>query len=124
MRSKIRWSGIVGLCIGLAGCNVLVPTGCTLEALPYLVVEVRDARTGAPAAMGATGMVQEGSFIDTLYAINELVLETFEYERAGTYNVRIQKAGYQDWTAQDVRVKKGRCGVETVTLRARLEPAS
>lgn len=93
MRSMIRLSGIVGLCMGLAGCNVLVPTDCTLEALPHLVVEVRDARTGAPAALGATGTIQEGGFTDTLHANTELVMQGAEMERPGTYNVRIQKAG-------------------------------
>jgi hypothetical protein len=120
----IRLSGIAGLCMALAGCNVLVPTDCTLEARPYLVVDVRDAWTGAPAALGATGTIQEGSFTDRLHANNELVMQAAEVERPGTYNVRIQKAGYLDWTAQSVRVNEGRCHVETVRLSAHLQPTS
>lgn len=47
---------------------------------------------------------------------------TSAYERAGTYSIRVQKAGYKDWVKTGVRVRQGTCHVKTVTLDVRMTP--
>ena len=101
----------------LSGCSRV----CPAIALPYLSVEVRDAQTGASAAEGATGTASDGAFMDPLNAFDNLVMYPETYERPGVYDVLVQKSGYKDWTAENVRVRSGACNVRTVDLEARLE---
>ena len=103
----------------LGGCSRV----CPAVALPYLTVEVRDAQTGVPAAEGATGTASDGAFVDPLNVLDDLVMVPETYERPGAYDVLIQKPGYKDWTAENVRVRRGACNVRTVDLEARLERA-
>lgn len=99
---------------------------CPQWILSPIVVEVRDAATGAPAAVGATGSIRSGSFVSelTLPWPNE-DLELYSSGGPGIYDVIVQKPGYRDWIRNDVRVTGGRCGVEkSVVLRANLERTS
>lgn len=89
-------------------------------------VEVRDAVTGAPAALGATGSIRDGDVVHELQMLDPseaLYLTT--YGGAGMYDVLIQKEGYRDWTRPRVQVRDRGCGqLETVRLEAQLEPAA
>ena len=107
---------ILSVGVLLSSCAV-----CPAIALPYLTVEVRDAQTGAPAAEGATGTATDGTFTDPLNTFDNLVMYPETYERPGVYDVLVQKPGYEDWTAENVRVRDGECNVQTVDLEARLE---
>jgi hypothetical protein len=89
-------------------------------------VEVRDAVTGAPAALGAVGHVSEGAFradLESNGAADPARLFG-PWERAGNYTVTVQKPGYRSWTQANVRVTADRCHVRTVELRADLQPES
>ena len=110
-------SVILGSGALLGGCSRV----CPAVAAPYLTVEVRDAQTGAPAAEGATGTASDGAFVDPLNAFDNLVMVPETYERPGVYDVLVRKPGYEDWTAENVRVRDGMCNVQTVDLQARLE---
>jgi hypothetical protein len=110
--------------LSLAGCEDLGPILCGAESAPYIVVEVRDARTGQPAARGASGLAVDGGFSDNLRAINELELHPSVYDRAGTYDVVVTKAGYSSWRTRSVQVRDGSCSVRTVRLQAALQPLS
>lgn len=115
----------------LAGCDELPLGGCPGWERHGIEIEVRDARTGVPAAHGATGWVKDGSYTDVLQVSgwtgsppdpsNALVLSG-AMERRGRYDVVVRKAGYQEWRRSGVRVGGNSCGVEPVRLRAELVP--
>ena len=101
--------------------------GCLPETKPAIVVEIRDATTGAALAQLARGVVQHGAYSDSLIAArSESSDPTTMYarraanERPGTYDVWVERVGYRDWHAYGVRVGAGPCGVSTVQLQARL----
>lgn len=118
------------LLVGLSACGIFDPGVCTTEARPAIIVEVRDALSGAPAAAGAQGYVEEGAFRAEL--VGPLPAQPGEEglrffgpeERAGTYRVTVEKPGYQQWRREDVRVSRDECHVRTVHLRADLQPDS
>jgi hypothetical protein len=93
-------------------------------------VEVRDARTGEPAAHGAVGIAQSGSYVDTLKVVGWMSTPSPESavllggveERPGVYSVQVEKAGYLPWQRSGIRAEQGVCGVITVQLQANLEP--
>ena len=103
--------------------------GCLAEIKPAIVVEIRDARTGAAVAQLARGVVQDGAYSDSLIAAawespdpTTMFARRAANERLGLYDVRVERAGYRSWRAQDIRVGADHCGVRTVRLQARLEP--
>lgn len=115
----------------LGACELPFDQECHTEVRYAIEAEVRDARTGEPAAQGATGWVRDGTFADTMQLAGgfQIAPDSAVYTtvaaalgRPGTYDVLIQKTGYRDWTASNVRARRGRCTVETVRLRAALVP--
>ncbi len=100
------------------------PTFCTDEARFTLSVEVHDARTGEPAAIGARGLIREGTYTDTLTAVSASALMALNtVERPGTYGVTVTRPGYRTWTAEGVKVTADACHVRSRTIQAKLEPA-
>src|SRR5262245_47159283 len=104
------------LLFGATGCSDLFGVDCTLEMRPNLVLEVRDAITGAPAARGAIGSANHAnSGITTeLYGFaDSLQLQgQWAREQAGTYTVSVQKPGFQI-AQQVVTVTEDECHVQT-----------
>jgi hypothetical protein len=103
--------------------------GCTEELRAGLVVEVRDAPTGLPAADGATGEITDGGYTETLLLEGGMLMPpnpalqlVGAWERPGIYNVSIAKAGYRFWRQPSVVVTADSCHVETVRIQAALEP--
>src|SRR5688500_9215973 len=98
-----------GLVFGSSGCGVaelFAPDRvCTLEYRMGLTVEVRDARTGAPAAAGALGVAGTGTYEEVLQEAGPegALLLLGLGERPGTYLVEISRAGYEPWAAEGVR---------------------
>ena len=102
---------------------------CTQEIRPGLVVEVRDAVTKAPAAAGAVGMIRDGAYEEMLLVEAGAQVPPQEalrlygaYERRGTYDLLVEKPGYQAWARTDVVVTADECHVQTVRVLADLEP--
>lgn len=125
MSSAFQSLLIVAVAVVSAGCNPF-STACTEELRHGINVEVRDAVSGAPAAAGARLTIREGDYVETMDgpAVPELVLLFGAGERAGSYTVTVQKAGYQEWTRRNVIVRDGGCHVLSVRLEARLQPVS
>lgn len=115
--------------IGCSGSASSTSPGCTQEFRPGVTVFVKDSLTNAGVASGASLVVREGSFKDSVAFpsgrpdLNDTNLWAAG-ERAGTYEVTVSKPGYATWVQSNVRVTKGVCHVITVTLTARLQPAS
>lgn len=99
---------------------------------PAIVVEIRDARTGAPLANDARGAVHDGAYVDSLTpyegtgtGAGPLVLFSRRAadERPGNYSVEVNHPGYRAWTLAGVRAIAGKCGVKTRRISASLELA-
>jgi hypothetical protein len=126
--------GGVGIAAAWVGCDSDVSGACTLEIRPGIVLEIRESTTGIPAACGATVTVRDDEFkeIQTLEPCDPLnppvpdrlfaLQMRFARERPGEYDIEIQKQGFRSWRLEDVRVAAGQCHVQTVTVRAFLEP--
>ena len=119
---------MVGLTIAvLAGCES--SPFCTAKFVPGIVVEVRDGRTGRPAAQGVTGIAFAPGYVDSLRLFGILgpddddeISLSGAYERSGRYTVLLVKEGYQPWICPRVIVSENGCHVVTEHLRADLMP--
>ena len=122
MRSTFLTFAALNATLAISACN-LVPGACTLEAAAAVSVDVRDSITNAPAGRGARIIAREGAFADTADATEFLDGPYgLAHERAGTYTVSVEQAGYRLWSQSGIRVTRGECHVRTVSLTARLQP--
>ena len=90
MRTHVLRLASLLACVSLSGCDIL-PMGCDLVGEPIMVIEVRDAVTGQPAAEGATGRITEGDFTSSLRPTGPERMQPEAIERAGTYQVLIRR---------------------------------
>ena len=132
---------VAALPFALAGCTqsasrdpestpTPAPRLCTEILVAGLVVEVRDARTGLPAAYDASGTITDGAYKETLSVEggmtttpDKALLLVGAWERPGIYDVVVEKPGYRAWSMSQVAVITDECHVLTVHLQADLEPA-
>jgi hypothetical protein len=103
------------LACALAGCGT-PPVNCTAEAVSSLNVTVLDP--GGQRVCDATVTARDGSFSATLMALGPAAQCVYAgpFERAGTYVVTAEKAGFQTATAQGVTVTADVCHVKPVSL--------
>ena len=129
-RHRMRFATSV-LLGGIAACDLLPgtdPVVCPAAISRAIEVEVRDAVSGAPAAADAVGTARDGSFVEVLQVVGWTGAPADETalllggvnERAGTYTVTVDKAGYERWERASINVRRSICGVETARLEARL----
>lgn len=131
MNLSVRLIAIVSCIIGITSCDSTStePVFCPSIAEPAIVIDVTDAVTGKYIAKEATGIIKDGSYIDTLGFGNitqrepVLIVKSLVggLERAGTYDVRIELEGYQPWSRNNVHVPEGECGPHTQHLEAQME---
>lgn len=123
-------SGLAVLVAGSIACaNSSDPIACTEEARSALAVLVYHGFTDVGIAEGATLVLRDGTFADSVTsplgfsgsAAGPLITPN-TYERAGTYAVTVRRAGYSQWDTVGVRVTEDVCHVNTLTLTARLQP--
>jgi hypothetical protein len=116
---------IFGTAVLITGCYPFTGV-CTTDIRYGIVVEVRDAVSGAVVADGARLIVREGEYVETVDGppVPGLPYLQAAAERPGTYSVTVEKAAYQVWTRTDIRVRDTDCHVSTVRLEARLQPTS
>jgi hypothetical protein len=102
---------------------------CTADFRPGVVVHVKDSLTGAGAASGASLVVREGFFKDSVAFpnsrpdLNDSPLAAAG-ERGGTYQITVSKPGYATWSQSNVRVTENQCHVNTIQLTALLQPST
>ena len=123
MRRQAR-AALVVLSIAAAACDD--PVACTLAIEPAIEALVVDSVTGEPAAADALGVLVLGGeqlpMILTGTDIEGRPLVLAGGDEPGSYDVRIEKAGYDPWTRDDVEVESNDCGVVTERFEARLQP--
>jgi hypothetical protein len=107
------------------------PGACTLDIVPAVEVEVRDASTDGFIAGLVQGVATDGAFQDSLRIVASLgtdpaVPRTLggADERAGNYAIHLEGPGYEVWDTGNVRVTRDACHVRTATFTARLTPAA
>jgi hypothetical protein len=68
-------------------------------------------------------MAREGAYVDSARMYGDVPVETvgLAEERAGTYEVSVERTGYRSWHRAGVRVTADECHVRTVSLTARLQ---
>ena len=85
-----------------------------------------DKQTGEAISCGATALIQEGSFSETLnnpvnqYCSDQSPLQG-AHERPGTYNIIVSQVGYQDLFFTGQQVTANVCHVNSIKLQAYLE---
>lgn len=121
---------LLGAAVVVAGVACNSPTSVVCPNVPRalqfaLTVYVKDSVTTLPGARGATLIARDGAFQDSvtipLASFDELPVE-LAGSRAGTYSVTVRKNGYLDWTKNGVVVSNAGCGIDPVTLTAKLQP--
>jgi hypothetical protein len=123
-------SCLYSILIAAMGCSgsTLDPSPiCTQELRPAVMVQVKDSLTNVGTASGASLVVRDAAFTDSVAVpnarpdLNDWVLAAAG-ERAGVYQVTVSKPGYAKWVQSNVRVTKNQCHVNTVNLTALLQP--
>ena len=107
----------LGSAAALSGCDLVGV--CTDELRFSVVVEVRHAATGSPAALGVTGKSEHESGVVTEFtASGELKLHgNWNSELPGNHTITIRKPGYLTEVVH-AEVDADRCHVETETVEA------
>jgi hypothetical protein len=116
--------GIGSVVLGLVGCDSPAdPVICTAIAVDAIVVTVVDGASNQRIC-DATVTAVEGSFSQVLRPFPAGIECTYSgpTERAGSYEVRVAKAGYSPVTTSNVRVTADECHVIPVKLTVRLPP--
>jgi len=118
--------GLPGLLLWV-GCEetIVDPRMCPDIVEPAVVVEVRNAETGAFEADSALGVLRDGEYVDTMRVsgvTSDGIPRSLQgaMERAGTYDVRVEKDGFRLWTRENITVESGDCGPQTRRLTAEL----
>ena len=102
---------------------------CTQEQSPGISVTVFDAETNLPISCGATVVINDGNYLETVTEVNlndsdgncldEGPLQG-AIERTGDYMVTVSQTGYQDFIDTNVMVSEGVCGVVPVEIKVSL----
>ena len=123
-------SAVALLCGGCQFSDPDEPHPCTAIYVAGVSIEVTDAGTGFPAACGAVLYVTEGAYAEADSGIclagrpdeEQYLWLSGAYERAGVYDLRIEKDGYVAWEREGVVVTADACHVRTVHLAVALQP--
>jgi hypothetical protein len=122
----------------LAMMPLLAACGGDTESTFGIMVQIRDAQTGAQAWYDATLVTSDGAYADTIRGSlgfppsykDSVTWLGAARDRPGTYTVTITHPAYQPWRREGVRVRRGGGAnpfdgsdvPETVTLIAELQP--
>jgi hypothetical protein len=129
MTHRLYWTLLLCGGVTTAACSGEQFFECPGVSIPGIQVEVRDAATGQPAALGALGTARSR---DTTYRLEgptgapDTLLMVGVWNRAGTFDVSINKQGYTQWNVFNVLVEStgGACPFPiTVGLQADLQPS-
>jgi carboxypeptidase family protein len=123
----IRTGGPDSVAVTLRTQPLLVGRLCTADYRHGIELEVRDSRTGAPAAEGAFAIARDGAYVDTLLVIGwgpggQPLLLGGVHERPGVYDVSLRKSGYRDWMVNGIELTRDECHIITRHVQVRLDP--
>lgn len=95
---------------------------CTEEFVYGLNVNVKDATTSSVLVDGVTVKAVDGTYSETLEAVENISTFLGAGERVGNYVVTVSKEGYQTFTSEVVSVEADQCHVLTKTVDVELQP--
>ena len=113
--------------LGLAACGT-EPDGCTLILVPAVTVRALAAGTGENVTDGARGTVSEGTYADSLRPADfditdhRVLLLSAAYERPGTYDLFLEREGYQAVSLSGIEARDGECHVHTAAVNITMVP--
>jgi hypothetical protein len=113
---------LVAALVGLFACSSpMAPPVCTAIAVDALVVTVVEASSGQRIC-DAKVLAVDGSFTEELRAFGSASDCTYSgpTERAGVYDVRASRAGYEASGTTGVRVTRDECHVIPVRVTVQL----
>ena len=121
-RLPFRLAIVLATATALSNCDSVDP-GCYSYMELSVLVEVRDAATGSPAARGVTGKSEhESGVVTEFYARDDLYLDgNWQSELPGNHAVIFRKPGFLTDTVH-ADVDADRCHVVTDTVEARIAP--
>jgi hypothetical protein len=117
---KTVWVALVAL--GAAGCGEPNPVICTAIAVAALNVTVVDSATNQPIC-DAEVVATDGGFRETLPVFPASGTDcrySGPFERPGTYEITVRRAGYPTAVQSGVRVTSDECHVIGVPVTIRL----
>jgi len=102
---------------------------CTDSSEPAITVRAIDGFTGENVTDGAAGTVSEDAFVDSLrpalWETDGRVLKLRGAdERAGSYDLWIEREGYQAVSILGIEVTRNECHVNTVDMNVTMVPFS
>jgi hypothetical protein len=124
------WKGAVPvLAVCAAGCRAVFGGGddvCLTYAAPAITVEILDSASRTPVVGAGTLVIaREGAYADSVRTGPGDPATTprpaLAHERAGTYEVTVERDGFRPWRRAGVRVTRDECHVRTVALIALLQ---
>ena len=124
LRHQARWLMLPALTLASACSDQGPIAACTATRSIAIEVAVTDSISGLGRADSATGLVQAGSYSDSLVVFSGAANTLFGGDRLGTYSVTISRPGYATWTRSGIAVtQKSICGsVIPAQLDALLQP--
>lgn len=94
---------------------------CPPEVPPPIEVNVHHVETGEP--LDALAIARDGTYADSVRTHSGRAWLAVERNQAATYEVTVEKDGFQTWTRSDVSVEIGKCNYPiTVELDVDLVP--
>jgi hypothetical protein len=123
---RATYTPAIAMAVLLSGCNT-GPGACTASFEPGITVRALDANTSENVTDGAEGTVVEGAYVDSLRpaghdASARVLLLSAAHERPGTYDVFVERPGYQAVSLSAVDVTQDECHVRTVALDVTMVP--
>src|SRR5215210_6675103 len=109
--------------LALAGCSLSDPVVCPTIVPQAFHVMAQDSVSGANVLPGASVVARDGAYADSVVAPPIVTAMGVGGNRPGTYTVTVRQSGYQVWSKSGLKVEDGACGVRTVDVTARLQPA-
>ena len=99
---------------------------CPQVSRDGLALTIVDSVSGLPVANGATVVVTDGNFQQTITipATPSAATVAAAPDRPGTYSIVVRRAGYHNWTRSGIEVRSDGCLPETIAVTARLVPAT
>ena len=109
---------MAALSLGACVTEPVEPIACTTEAVAGIVVEVVDYQTRSPVAEGSVLTLRDGTYVEESTEVLDGKYLVGAWERAGTYDVRIDREGYAPWWFRSITVENEVCHVVPVSLYA------
>jgi hypothetical protein len=122
----VRQAVITAAVAVLAGCGT-GPDACTLNIEPAVTVRALEAGTGQNVTDGAQGTITDGAYSDSLVpdqidATQHVLRLRAADERPGSYDLFVERPGYQAVALSNIRVTRGDCHVNTVDVDVTFVP--